>query len=259
MPSPFPGMDPFLESQGFWQDFHTSLLTYCRESLNASLPGHYAALIEERISLVDLSGESLAGYRPDVSIVRGDRGPATRGEPGSVATLEPVAVPLARKDLDEVRERWIEIKRLPDLSLVTVIEILSPTNKSGLGRIDYLVKRREFLDQPVHLVEIDLLLGGHRLPMGGPVPPGDYFAYVSRVDKRESCDVYAWSIRRTLPEIPIPLSAPDPDLRLDLAAVVSRAYDQGRYARLIHYGAPIDLPVAEADRQWVATQLSRGS
>ena len=50
MPNPFPGMDPFLESQGFWQDFHTSLLTYCRDSLNAALPGHYAALIEERIS-----------------------------------------------------------------------------------------------------------------------------------------------------------------------------------------------------------------
>ena len=156
-------------------------------------------------------------------------GQPREGEAGSVATLEPVAVPLARKDLDEVRERWIEIKRLPDLSLVTVIEILSPTNKSGLGRTDYLAKRREFLDQPVHLVEIDLLLGGHRLPMGGPVPPGDYFAYVSRAEKRDSSDVYAWSIRRALPEIPIPLSPPDPDLRLDLAVVVARAYDQGRY------------------------------
>ena len=104
--------------------------------------------------------------------------------------------PLARRDLDQVRERWIEIKRLPDLTLVTAIEILSPTNESGLGRTDYLVKRREFLDQPVHLVEIDLLLGGYRLPMGRPVPPGDYYAYVSRVEKRDFSDVFAWSIRR---------------------------------------------------------------
>jgi hypothetical protein len=166
-------MDPFLESQGFWQDFQARLLTYCSDSLNSSLPGHYAALMEERISLVDLSAEALAGFRPDVPIVRGDPRAASRREPGSLATLEPVAVPLARKDLDEVRDRWIEIKRLPDLSLVTVIEILSPTNKSGLGRTDYLMKRREFLDKPIHLVEIDMLLGGLRLPMGGPVPPGD--------------------------------------------------------------------------------------
>jgi len=137
MPSPLPGMDPFLESQGFWQDFHTSLLTYCREVVNALLPVHYVALIEERISLVDLTGEARLGFRPDVSIVREERVTATPREQGSVATLEPVAVPLARKDLDEVPERWIEIKRLPDLALVTVIELLSPTNKSGLGRGQY--------------------------------------------------------------------------------------------------------------------------
>jgi len=256
MPSPFPGMDPFLESQGFWQDFHTKLLTYCSDSLNAALPGHYAALIEERISLVDLTGEALAGFRPDVSIVRGDRGLATRGEPGSVATLEPVAVPLARQDLDEVPERWIEIRRLPDLALVTVIELLSPTNKLGLGRGQYLQKRRELLDQPVHLVEIDLLLRGHRLPMGGPLPPGDYYAFVSRAASRESSDVYAWSIRRTLPAIPIPLSPPDPDLGLDLATVVARAYDQGRYHRLIHYAGPLDLPLTPEDQNWLRTLVS---
>jgi hypothetical protein len=252
-------MDPFLESQGFWQDFHTSLLTYCRAALNLTLPGHYAALIEERITLVDLTGEALRGFRPDVSIVRGDGGDAPRRESGSVATLEPVAVPLARKDLDQVRERWIEIKRLPDLSLVTVIEILSPTNKSGLGRTEYLTKRRELLDQPVHTVEIDLLLGGFRLPMGGPVPPGDYFAYVSRAEKRESSDVYAWSIRRPLPEIPIPLSAPDPDLRLDLAAVMARSYDQGRYGRLIRYASPLGLPLESGDQDWLSAIVSSTS
>jgi len=253
MPSPLPGMDPFLESQGFWQDFHTSLLTYCREVVNALLPVHYVALIEERISLVDLTGEARLGFRPDVSIVREERVTATPRDQGSVATLEPVAVPLARKDLDEVPERWIEIKRLPDLALVTVIELLSPTNKSGLGRGQYLQKRRELLDQPVHLVEIDLLLRGQRLPMGGPLPPGDYYAFVSRAASRESSDVYAWSIRRALPAIPIPLSPPDPDLSLDLATVVARAYDQGRYHRLIHYADPLDLPLNAEDQNWLRT------
>ena len=92
--------------------------------------------------------------------------------------------------------------------------------------------------------------------MGGPVPPGDYYAYVSRAEKRESSDVYAWSIRRTLPEIPIPLSPPDADLRLDLAAVVARAYDQGRYQRLIRYADPLDLPLMAEDRDWLRSLLS---
>jgi len=222
MPSPFPGLDPFLESQGFWLDFHTKLLTYCSDAIHAALPGRYAALIGERISLVDLTGEAR----------------------------------LARKDLDEVPERWIEIKRLPDLALVTAIEILSPTNKSGLGRSQYLQKRRELLDQPVHLVEIDLLLRGQRLPMGGPLPPGDYYAFVSRAEKRDSSDVYAWSIHRALPAIPIPLSPPDPDLSLDLAAVVARAYDQGRYHRLIHYADPLDLPLCAEDQNWLRSLVS---
>ena len=259
MPSPLPGMDPFLESQGFWQDFHTSLLTYCRELVNASLPVHYVALIEERISLVDLTGEALAGFRPDVSIVREPRETVTPKEQGGIATLEPVAIRLARKDLDEVPERWTEIKRLPDLALVTVIEILSPTNKSGPGRGQYLQKRRELLDQPVHLVEIDLLLRGQRLPMGDPLPPGDYYAFVSRAEKRDCSDVYAWSIRRVLPAIPIPLSPPDPDLSLDLAAVVARAYDQGRYQRLIHYADPLDLPLASEDQSWLRSVVSHES
>jgi hypothetical protein len=256
MPSPFPGMDPFLESQGFWQDFHTSLLTYCREFVNASLPAHYVALIEERISLVDLTGEALGGFRPDVSIVREQHVTTALKEQRGVATLEPVAVPLARKDLDEVPERWIEIKRLPDLALVTVIEILSPTNKSGMGRGQYLQKRSELLDQRVHLVDIDLLLRGQRLPMGALLPSGDYYAFVSRAEKRESSDVYAWSIRRALPPIPIPLTPPDPDLSLDLGAVVARAYDQGRYQRLVHYTGPLDFPLAAEDQSWLQTLVS---
>lgn len=249
-------MDPFLESQGFWQDFHFRFIAYCGELLSSKLPGSYVALIEERISLVDLTGEARIGFFPDVSIVREERVPATPKLHGSVATLEPVAIPLARKDLDEVPERWIEIKRLPDLALVTVIEILSPTNKSGMGRGQYLQKRGELLDQPVHLVEIDLLLRGQRLPMGATLPSGDYYAFVSRAEKRESSDVYAWSIRRALPAIPIPLSSPDPDLSLDLAAVVARAYDQGRYHRLIHYTDRLELPLSAEDQNWLRTLIS---
>jgi hypothetical protein len=191
MPSPFPGMDPYLECQGYWQDFHTRLLTYCSRALTAVLPRHYAALIEERISLIDLSGERTQVYRPDVAITRGVRGAPSPDDRGALATLEPITIPLALEDREEVHQRWIEIRKLPARSLVTVIEILSPTDKVGPGRIEYVEKRNRWIRQPPHLVEIDLLLGGHRVPMRDPLPPADYFAFVSRSDRRPNCDVYA--------------------------------------------------------------------
>jgi hypothetical protein len=205
-------MDPYIESQGYWEDFHSALLGDCRRALTAVLPRNYGAFIEQRISLVDL---------------------------------------------DEIRERWIEIKRLPDRSLVTVIEILSPTNKTGSGRIDYLEKRKQWIRQPVNVVEIDLLLGGHRLPMRGLLPAGDCYAFVSRSNRRPDCDVYAWSIRRELPAIPIPLSIPDPDVLLDLRTVFAQTYDGAPSGESINYSAPLDLPLASEDRAWAEQQARR--
>jgi hypothetical protein len=251
-------MDPYLEGQGFWPDFHFRLIAAASQELSSRLPDAYAALIEERISLGDVSSDDVAGFRPDITIDREDRGGHRRGGHGSVATIEPVTLPLARWQVEKVTHRWIEIKRLPDLSPVTVIEILSPANKTGLGRREYLQKRMELLDQPVHLVEIDLLLGGSRIPLGAPLPPGDYFAMISRAedDDLANCDVYAWSIRRALPTIPLPLLEPDPDIPLDLAAAVERAYDQGRYGRLVNYALPMDLsPLDVGDRVWAETQV----
>jgi hypothetical protein len=252
-------MDPFLESQGFWPDFHPTFLVCLREALNDQLPSHYAALIEERIQLLDASGD-VVGFRPDVAVARRPgRGTWPSGEQGStVAVIEPISMPLARRDLDEVTERWITIKRLPDQKLVTVIEILSPTNKLPRGREEYLGKRQKTLDRPVHLVEIDLLLQGRRIPLGEPLPPGDYYAFVSRaVEPRESCDVYAWPLPHPLPQIPIPLLAPDPDIPLDLAALATRAYDQGRYGRLVDYSAELGIPLPPETLRWI-TETARG-
>jgi hypothetical protein len=260
MPSPFPGMDPCLESQGYWQDFHTRFLTYCPRALRAVLPRNYAALIEERISLVDLSGDVSQVYIPDVAVTRGERGAAGVRDRGVLATLEPISLPLALQDLDEIRHRWIEIRRLPERALVAVIELLSPTNKIGSGRIEYVDKRREWIQQPVHVVEIDLLLAGLRLPMGRPLPQADYYAFVSRANRRPDCDVYAWSIRRALPVIPIPLSAPDPDVPLDLAAVFAEIYDDAPYFDLVDYSAPLNLPLSPEDNAWAEQQArTRGT
>jgi len=153
----------------------------------------------------------------------------------------------------ESRARRIEIVKLPEQSLITVIEVLSPSNKAGAGRSEYLAKRNELIDQEtVHLVEIDLLLGGSRMPMSRRLPPGDYYATVARAERRPDAEVYAWTIRRPLPAVPIPLHTPDHDASLQLAEVVSMAYDRGGFARAMRYDKllPPTFPLNPADRAW---------
>jgi hypothetical protein len=152
--------------------------------------------------------------------------------------------------IEEVRQTWIEVLRLPELSLVTVVELLSPANKIGIGRQEYLNKRVALFRQPVHLVELDFLLGGHRLPMRKPLPSGDAYAIVSRAERRPDAEVYAWSLRDGLPTIPIPLTAPDPEVPLDLAPAFSMAYERGRYARILRYAEPIAFPLDPEERAW---------
>ena len=135
---------------------------------------------------------------------------------------------------------------------MTVIELLSPSNKRGEGFLQYKVKRNALLSTRVHLVEIDLLVGGERLPLKDALPAGDYFAYVARGDRRPNCDVYAWSIRQALSKIMIPLAAPDPDIALDLGELFTTTYDRGRYKRSLNYSVPPAAPLAAADQQWAA-------
>jgi hypothetical protein len=254
MRSPFPGMDPYLEDQGRWADFHGRLITYCCDIISQSLPNDYVAQMGEEVRVVTWQVGRERTMRPDVAIVRGDRFAGSRAAAaGSVATLpqvdtlEPVEIPFASA-LDEVRETWIEIRRLPEERLVTAIEILSPTNKGSSGLEDYLRKRIRLWNQRVNLVEIDLLVAGRRMPLAGPLPPGDCYAVVLRAGKPDSADVFAWSIRRPLPSIPIPLEPPDADVHVDLGALFATAYERGRYGRLIDYSRPLDLPLRPRTR-----------
>src|SRR5262249_20335431 len=141
MPSPFPGVDPYLEASGLWESFHTMLIVGCKASLNRGLPEPYFAQVESRIELVTLDDPNPQRL-PDVLAGRREPGPSHGREAGlaGAATLEPTTIPLARQEV-EIRERWIEIFHLPEMQLITVIEILSPTNKMAPGRSDYVEKR----------------------------------------------------------------------------------------------------------------------
>lgn len=189
MPGPFAGMDPYLEAQGLWESFHAALVTHCAEAINQRLPEGYVAQIETRVALVSLEIPGVQRI-PDVLVGREPNAPrfpsSSSGEAVGVATIEPKTIPLARGEV-EVRERWIEISSLPELELVTVIEVLSPSNKSGSGRSEYLQKRDALIDQPVNLVEIDLLLGGRPMPMGKNLPAGHYHAIVAHHREQAGC------------------------------------------------------------------------
>jgi hypothetical protein len=254
MNNPFPGIDPFIESQRFWEDFHTSFLTYLSDAINDRLPDRYEARVGERFTLASFLDQ--AEVRPDVPIPRNESFTFSSRGLGSIsAVAEPVVIPLPVLIPEEITERWIEVRRREDRTVVAVIELLSPSNKTGDGLGDYVAKRRLLIAEPIHLIEIDFLLGGHRLPMARPLPPGDFYVFVSRADHRPDCSVYAWSIRQPLPTIPIPLDAPDPDLLVDLAALYATAYERGRYARSIRRERTTALPIAPEDAGWVADRI----
>jgi hypothetical protein len=250
-------MDPYLEGPAHWPDFHLTFINCWREALSDRLPSNYSARIGERVYLIEGgTSETRRLIWPDVAVSQGETLPLGAGSMASaVATLEPVTIPLVI--LEEAREPYIEILHRPDRTLVAILELLSPANKEEPGRTEYLLKRNALLHQSIHLVELDLLHAGRRLPLREPLPPSDYYAFISRLERRPDCQVYHWQLPRPLPGLPIPLRAPDPDVIVDLQAVFAVAYERGRYRREIDYSAPLPFQATGELRQWIADQIGK--
>ena len=259
MPSPFPGFDPFLEDQGYWREFHTVYMSWMQDAIGERLPRAYEVRIEERLSLAYMEGEVRdRDILPDASILRSARPSRAASAPSSTATLEPVLLTLPRHHVEEVIEKRLSIRHFPNRELVTAIELLSPSNKRAPGDQLYDEKRQDLIDQDVHLVELDLLIDGERLPMVEELPAGHYYAFVSRAEDRPLCETYHWTIRDPLPRIPIPLKAPDADIILDLASIFAIAYERARWGLSIDHSAELHLPVSQEDRAW-AESLARSA
>jgi hypothetical protein len=249
-------MDPYIEISDLWTGFHNALITFCTVQLNATLPPNYAALIDKRVELVEVPDESARHRRPDIAVARDfELGRAGQTTTAVLPDIEPTTLTLP--EFEEIPEAYIEIRTLPDRELVTSIEILSPSNKSASGHGEYWTKRAAMIRQGVHLVEIDLLLEGRRLPVVEPLPLGNFYAFVSRGNQRPACQVYSWSIRRPLPNLPIPLKPPDADVMLDLAQAVATTFNGGRFDRNLRYDLPVPVSLDEPDRTWAAECLRR--
>jgi hypothetical protein len=242
-------MDPYLESQQYWPDFHARFMNYWCEALADQLPENYEARMDERVNLVERPPETTRRVEPDLAIAR--RGPSgtAPAAPAGATTLEPLTIPILI--LDEKPETYIQILHRPGRTLVAILEVLSPGNKEEPGYGGYLLKRNAVLRQKVHLVELDLLLSGRRMPLQRDYPLGNYFALVAPGDRRPDGQVYAWSVRQPLPAIDIPLLPPDPPVRIDLGAVFTTTYDRGRYARSLDYAATPHPALAGEERAWV--------
>lgn len=256
MPSPLPGMDPFLEGEE-WEDFHTTFHTVLREKLSPRLEPQYLVRVETRVYVEHPGDDRPQTRRLDVALLR-DEG---AGEPAvavgaAVATVTPVACILPMPE--ERRETYLVIRERQSREIITVIDTLSPANKrrGGDGRGEYLRKREETIRSQSHLVELDLLRAGERLPTVGPLPPGDYYAIVSRSHRRPRGDVYAWTFRHRLPSIPIPLKREDPEVPVDLQGVFDTVYDRARYNLSLDYTRPLDPPLPESQDVWLSQLLA---
>ncbi len=234
MPSPFPGMDPYLERPAIWPDFHDSLISAIRAALQPLLRPRFVALVQDRLFVV----ESNRPLYPDLAVLR-----TTSPKPpaGATALLEadsPTVFDLWRED---IREPVIHIiEPAANNQIVTAIEVLSPDNKQpGPGRKSYLRKREELWDNATNLVEIDLLREGEPTVRISEehldsLRPFHYLVAVTRCWPSKQ-EVYPIPLARRLPRIAIPLNAEDRDVVLDLQAAFTRCWDEGPYPELLRY------------------------
>jgi len=254
MPSPFPGMDPYLEDRSLWPDVHSSLITYIRETIQPQIRPKYVARIGERIELADLQ----KGYIPDVLIVQPPRTPTTTiGHTGVLVADEPLTYAFLE---EERRVPYIEIIYRGTGDVVTLIEELSPANKSGEGRNQYLQKQADLLTTQINLVEIDLLGDGRSTTLARTAnitEPADwrYVISINRANQRSRLELYAIALKDRLPRCRIPLRPADPDVVLDLPAVLARCYEVGGYDLMVDYTQAPRATLSEAETAWLHTRL----
>ncbi len=266
MPSPFPGMDPYLETNPIFQELHTQILAEMQALLQPQLRPRYVARLERHLSEGSVwdapqGAVSLERKEPDLTIVSRD---TDRKHTGSTATLAlPAASAVEELGADELELRkqrriviYVQDRPRP---AVTGIELLSPGNNQhgAIAQERYLEKRASALHGGLHWVEIDLLRGGERPPIPIPLPDeADYLCYVAQATlKGWNHLLYAWGLRESLPVLPIPLLGVD-EAKLDLGACFAVAYDRIAADDEVNYRASPPPPaMGKSDSTWIGQLL----
>jgi len=247
-------MNPYLEQEDVWHDFHERFLPAAAAFLTPQVRPKYIVRLDEHAYIHELPANErhLAG-RPNLGVAALSGPNAATASPHAATAPAYVGLPVAT---DVERQAFIEIRDRANRELVAVIELLSPSNKRvGGDRDQYLGKRQEFIQSPAHFVELDILRGGPRLALDG-LPSWDYYALGSRAGDRPRSGIWTINLRDVLPAIPIPLRAGDPDASLDLQQVLHRVYDAAGYEDYIYAGSP-QPPLSHEDALWAREFVPR--
>jgi hypothetical protein len=256
MKNPFPGMNPYLEDH--WQDVHTRLTMYAADQIQDRLPKDLVARAEEQVA-IDEEGRS-GSLRPDVKVVE----PAKLHEPAPAYAAAggpdiPAATPFVVL-LEPDVHRWVEILDAGG-RLITVIEVLSPKNKSGEGQAAYRRRQRSYISAGVNLVEIDLLRKGERVlsvPLS-EIPDRAWTPYIVcayRATEPDQREIYPIQLRERLPAIRVPLRPSDSDVVLDLQPLIDQAFERGRYWLMDHQ-RELQPPLTKSDAEWADDLLKK--
>lgn len=257
MSSPFPGMDPYLENPALWPNVHGRLIVAIADTLSPLLLAKYQPIIEESVYRTSDSSSVMVGV-PDVSVQK-------TGQESQVANLATaVAEPITSSSSTApvvvelpipatLRQRFIEIRNTVNQEVVTVIEVLSPANKRGDGRLRYLQKRERILESQANLVEVDLLHRGDAMPTVQGDVLSHYRILVSAAQQRPQALLYPVNLPQPLPQVPIPLRAEDKEPAVDFQAMLDQVYQLSGYEFSIDYNQPPKPGWEKPELEWMAS------
>jgi len=256
MRNPFPGMNPWLENPVLWRDVHHSIITALRIDLAPRLRPRYFVAVETHTYISVAPDMPVTTRYPDVMVI--DRG----GSAVTSAVVTPPVSPYITVELpipEPIQEGYLAVRLVPTGEVVTVIELLSHTNKQpGPDRKTYLEKRETFINSDLHFVEIDLLRAGPPLPFTERVT-SDYRLFIRRSEHLRQAQLYPFGVRQPIPTFPLPLLPEDAEPTVDLGALLNTVYEQAGYDLVIHYHEPPAPPLSEADLAWAAALAGQSS
>lgn len=248
-PSPFPGMDPYLEAPALWSSVHTRLIVGMSDAIAALLPAGYSVDIEQRVYATSPGDADRSSMEPDVFVVQEAAARYRAGRLPSPVT-PPTLVEPPETD-PEIRDRFLEIRDSRTGQVITVIELLSPFNKrpGAQGYDAFQEKRRRIMASRTHWLEIDLLRKGER--PREVTGRADYYALLKRGDRLRPYEVWFFDLPNPLPTVAVPLRPPQGDLPLDLQAILADVYARARYGENLDYsGAPPPPPLTPDNAAW---------
>lgn len=252
--SPFPGMDPYLEHPALWPDVHNRLIAAIADALVPLVAPRYYIGLERRTYLLKPDDVVFIG-RPDIAVTATPvaQRPLPAALPNTATVLD-VEVPMN----DEVGETFLEVHEVSTGKLITLLEVLSPVNKSHpKGRKEYTDKRADIFWSRTNLVEIDLLRAGEPMEIVGPPIQSNYRVLVSRGDRRPHATLYAFTLRQPIPSFSLPLLPEDEEPLVELGTILHGMYTRGRFDLRLDYTQPPVPPLQGEDVQWAAGLINK--